>query len=97
MPLEADFDRYGECPYCGVVTNGIANMTDTDLPEDGDVSICMDCGILAVVSTTAPTGLRRPTADERSTFLRDPDIQKLLWAWQIVDQQRRAAQRRNSP
>lgn len=90
-----DFDRPGECPYCGYVTDGIANMTDDHMPTDGDVSICMECGIIAVVSSTAPTGLRRPTTAERSTFLRDPDIQKLLWAWQIVDQQRRADKRRS--
>lgn len=96
MPLEHDFNRHGECPFCGYVSDGIANMTGTEMPEDGDVTICMECGIIAVVSTTAPTGLRRPTPDERSTFLRDPDIQKLLWAWHIVDEQRQAA-RRSSP
>jgi hypothetical protein len=97
MPLEADFDVPSVCPWCGKQNEGMANMLGSECPTDGDVTICMECGILAVVSNTSPTGLRRPTKAERSEFLRDPEIQMLLWAWQIVDQQRRAAQRRHSP
>jgi hypothetical protein len=95
MPLEHDFDQVSECPYCGVVNDGIANMTGDEMPEDGDPTICMSCGIIGVVSSTSPTGLRRPTKAERSMFLRDPLIKKALWAWHVVDELRRADQRRS--
>lgn len=97
MPLEHDWARHGECPHCGAVTDAIANMTGDELPEDGDVSLCMSCGIISLVSSTSPTGLRRPTKAERTDILSDPRIKKALWAWHVVDEQRRAAQRRPTP
>jgi hypothetical protein len=97
MPLEYDFDVPSVCPWCGFENEAMANMTGTERPTDGDVTMCMECGILGVVDTASPTGLRKPNPIERAEFLRDPDIKKMLWAWQIVDDQRRAARRRHSP
>jgi hypothetical protein len=89
MPLEHDFNIVSVCPHCGVVMDGMAAMNHEHQPEDGNVTICMDCGLISVVDLSVEGLLRKPFPIERSEILRDPDIQRALVAWQIVDRARK--------
>jgi hypothetical protein len=78
------------CPYCGVLHDGV---TDVELAQDdahdGDASICIDCGGVAVFDSTGFGGLREPTAAESATFARDPRIAAAVIALRIANERDR--------
>lgn len=51
------------CPGCGVGLDGHDGVTVNGPPADGDVTICFDCGEIAVFDAGV-TRLREPTNDE---------------------------------
>ncbi len=59
------------CPHCGKRTPDHANADgETDAPSDGDFSICMYCGKLAIycrgpfgLATRLPTDVEQAAAD----------------------------------
>ncbi|RBB38887.1 hypothetical protein DPV79_16025 [Burkholderia reimsis] len=69
------------CPFCGKRNDDHTGVRGHIVPEDGDVSICIGCGQLAVFDHDA---LRAPTDDESDEFARDAGIQKYLAVWREV-------------
>jgi hypothetical protein len=54
------------CPHCGTVFTAAS-----DNPLNGDVSMCVGCGELAVLDDAAPGGQRRLDAREAEEARRD--------------------------
>jgi hypothetical protein len=50
-------------------------------PVNGDYSICLACGNLAIFDDLSPIGLRPLVDLERLEAIQDPDIQHALRAW----------------
>jgi hypothetical protein len=86
----ADFDIPCVCPHCDKHMDGIAAMTGDMPPGEGDVNICIDCGLISVYSAFVPGRLRLPTPEEKATFLADPGIQQALYAWLVLDRVRKS-------
>jgi hypothetical protein len=65
--------RKWSCWQCGSVPDGCAEFThgQYDDPDPGDVSICLDCGVVGVFTKG---GIRQPSDEERAAFDSDPDI-----------------------
>ena len=36
--------QWSICPHCGALQDGAANMTGEKAPEEGDISMCFECG-----------------------------------------------------
>ena len=64
------------CPYCGAVVDMASNVGGTDRPAEGDATICLYCREVSVFDKNLL--LRRPSEDERSELLANPDIQRVL-------------------
>jgi hypothetical protein len=56
---------------------------DSDLPDDGDVTLCFRCGKFCVFDSRAAGGLREPTKKEQRSFAHDQRLQNMLGAWRI--------------
>lgn len=72
------------CQRCGYRFDATTCTTDAALlPADGDLSICLACGELAIFAE-GPDGLtlRPATADERADALCDDSIVRVLLARQ---------------
>ena len=68
------------CPGCEIPNDGQFNPGDpTDVPTDGDLSICIYCGHLAVFTGQDDTiGLRPITDEERESALTDPTVVEII-------------------
>ena len=86
--------RLGVCPHCGYRSDAITSLEPGVPVHDGGVSICVNCGLIAVIDSRAPFGLRLPTPDERSDILADVGVKRALHAWLIIDAARKRAERR---
>ena len=89
MRPEADFNIISLCPHCGALMDGMAAMNHEHLPEDGNVAICLYCGLVSVVDLSVAGLLRIPFPWEREEILRDPDVQQMLVAWQYMNRERK--------
>lgn len=85
--------RLGVCPHCGYISDAVTSLEGAAHPSDGSVSICIDCGLIAVIDSRAPFGLRLPTPDERAEMLADPMIKRALHLWLILDAERKRGKR----
>lgn len=56
------------CPNCGYEVDGAMAVTGPEPPEDGDVSICINCAYVAVFDHLAPGGQRAPNPTEQRAF-----------------------------
>lgn len=75
-----DRDHELTCPWCGKVTDGLAQVTDTGRPappSPGDLSLCITCAGLAIFTAE---GQRRATPAERAQLLRDPEVARVAAA-----------------
>jgi len=76
------------CPFCDQHHECVtAARSDIDFPEDGDVTMCFNCGRWCIFDRDAHGGLRKPTKKEQRGFERDADLVKLVDAWKIVKRQ----------
>ncbi|KVT60620.1 hypothetical protein WK55_09755 [Burkholderia ubonensis] len=71
------------CPFCAKINDRHMGLTCHVEPEDGDVSICVGCGQLAVFDLVN-AHMRVPTDDESHVFARDADIQQYLEVWRTA-------------
>ena len=71
------------CPFCDQ-HNECATGPFGGTPDDGDVTMCFNCGQLSVFDHNAAHGLRKPTKKERRSFERDKLIEQVLAAWKTV-------------
>lgn len=53
------------CPHCGHKHDAATNLEAPRAPGQGDVSICLECGGIAVFDAD-PLRLRLPTPDEQA-------------------------------
>jgi hypothetical protein len=76
------------CPFCDQHHEAVT-LAYGELPfaDDGDVTLCFDCGQFCVFDRDAHGGLRKPTKKEQRCIARDDRLQKLLTAWKIVKRQ----------
>lgn len=72
------------CPHCqGEVDShtGVANP-DTDVPEEGDASLCLYCGLPSIF--TKDMMLRLPTEEERVQMMADENVIATMAAIQML-------------
>lgn len=74
------------CLRCGYAFDTYTSVTPGGgRPDTGAVSLCLECGHLAIfVNSTFGLALRETTADEHDALMADPDIIKVLAARQVV-------------
>jgi hypothetical protein len=78
------------CPGCHVNNDGATSVElDGAVPADGDATVCVYCGTLAIF-TRGAKHLRRPTAAERTELLADPDVRTAMRAVRDFNRQRLA-------
>ena len=79
------------CPWCGYQADRASNadQKEKDKPNDGDPSICIDCGEWGIFDHEAKNGLRKPTGQEFMEISMDETCRKLRWAWVEIDNARR--------
>lgn len=83
------------CPECGRENDAHSSPSDEGAtPEDGDLSICLECGHLAayVKAEDGTLTIRQLTEDEYKVFMEDPDIRRLLTIRQEVMNRDRPAE-----
>jgi hypothetical protein len=62
------------CPECHTDNDAATSFEmDDAIPSDGDVTVCLYCGALAIF-TDETTLFRRPTAEERKELLANSDV-----------------------
>jgi hypothetical protein len=71
------------CLYCGR-KNEVSTSTGNDAtPNDGDLSMCIECGAITFFDFT--TGkLREPSQAEMIKLLKDREVQRVLFAWKLA-------------
>jgi len=76
------------CPWCGYHHNAVSAVrTDIDIPDDGDTTLCFNCGSWCIFDSSLDGGLRKPTLAERDSINHDDDLVKLGNAWKTVKRQ----------
>jgi hypothetical protein len=62
-----------------------AGVEDAEqIPDNGDISFCFDCGTFAIFDDTFPDAIRKPTPSENFTIKHDKELARVLIAWQNV-------------
>jgi hypothetical protein len=64
------------CAACGAPNDGAASYPKDAVPKDGDVSLCMYCGHLAMFASDL--SLREVTSEELAVICKDEEIMHLL-------------------
>jgi hypothetical protein len=84
------------CWHCGDTNELCSDVTDPDaVPEDGCVSICFQCGKLALFDFSREDKVRKPTPTEMDILLNDQEVQAILLAWHVAQQHQKVRRRRN--
>lgn len=75
------------CPHCGTAHELHSAVTRPGKapasPNDGDISICISCGELAIFDMHERC-LRFPTIDEANALESNPDLQLCRAAWRAM-------------
>lgn len=76
------------CWRCGK-ENFLATSFDDEsaIPANGDVSICIECGGVALFDDTVPDGVRKPTPSEKYELQNNEDVLRMVMAWYRMKQQ----------
>lgn len=77
-------ERHTKCPFCGAKNDRstCASRLENIEPEDGDLSLCAQCGKFSIYDSAAEGGVRKPSAEEHSEFITLPEVQMALSFWQ---------------
>jgi hypothetical protein len=78
-------DMQAVCPFCGACHDAVTaapSNTDRYYPEDGDVSMCIDCGRFAIYDSRLE--LRKPTRQEQRELDRDKRYRGMVTAWKTI-------------
>jgi hypothetical protein len=67
------------CLHCGKPNDASTSTGQGELPGDGDISLCIDCGAIAFFDFQAGN-LRAPNEVEMVALLKDPNVQRALLA-----------------
>jgi hypothetical protein len=78
----AEFALEMTCPFCGAI-HAVAGIADGERrrPEDGDASLCIQCGELSVFAFDQEGNLRKPSIEELNDMAGDLSIQRMKKAW----------------
>lgn len=76
-------DYPSRCPFCRAVHEAATCVTGKAAPEDGDATLCIRCGNVAIFDEAEPFGLRMPTRRESRALLRDRNVQRLVAAFRV--------------
>ena len=76
------------CPCCHA-QHTVATPIDeaSEVPHDGDFSICMRCGAVLVFDSAKEGGLREPYVEEEDEIEHDAIMQDALAAWRYERRQ----------
>jgi hypothetical protein len=94
--------KFTTCPWCGkkhdrvsgVVEKGsITPETKEPVPEDGDATMCIGCGMLSIFEGTAKGNLRFPSKQEWVELEGEKLMVSLLTAFSVVEQNNRETMR----
>lgn len=77
-------DHPTRCPYCRAVHEAATGVTGAVSPNDGDISMCIQCGRLSIFEDAAPHGTRKPTEHEFKQLLENDEIKLLLAAYKRI-------------
>jgi hypothetical protein len=80
-------DLQAVCPFCGERHNAVTAVqynTDRFYPEDGDISLCFQCGRFSLYDSDKEGGLRRPTASEQHELDHNKHCRDMLTAWKTI-------------
>lgn len=78
------------CPRCNHQLNALGTpdgLPGDRGPQEGDVSICIECGQLLIIQ--ADLTMRLPTQEEIDNAVDDPKIYDLVEQWMDFDNARR--------
>lgn len=87
-----------DCPYCGASHNAGLDIGDCgppspepwEVPQEGDVGLCIECGEFGAVDRTAPGKMRKLTDEERIAIYTDGPCRKAREAWLYLKHKREA-------
>ncbi|MDX0299593.1 hypothetical protein GOC49_13025 [Sinorhizobium meliloti] len=77
------------CPFCGARHELAQCVGKSKTPNDGDLSLCMQCGEWCIFEKKAPGHIRRPTDVEYEQIAESPLAKAARTAWVRIDQKRR--------
>jgi len=84
------------CWNCGSTSNRCSEVIDNDAtPHDGDVSICFQCGKLALFDHSLEDRVRKPTPKEMDELCSSEEVMAMLMAWHVFQQHQKVRRRRN--
>ena len=66
---------------CDIHHEVATGLRDDRHPEDGDITLCFQCGQLSVFDCGAHGKLRNPTPTEERVMARDDRLTKVLAVW----------------
>ena len=73
------------CPFCGSHLDRVGHIVGDNLqPDNGDVTLCIRCGVVGVFDDTVLGGVRKPTSRERRDIRRDGRIREVREAWRAA-------------
>ncbi len=69
------------CPHCGYLHEPVGGVDAETPPRNGDITICLRCGVPSIFALAKPGKLRKPTKREQRSLDNDPRISKLIDMW----------------
>jgi hypothetical protein len=83
------------CWNCGSTSNRCAEVIDKEAtPHDGDVSLCFDCGQLALIDFSLEDKVRKPTPKEMDELHNNEEVLAMVLAWHVFQQEQRRRRRK---
>lgn len=71
-------DKATRCPWCDYEHQAVSSINVEELPEDGDISLCINCVEWCIFDSRVEGGLRKPTYEEYdSMIVRNEDATRL--------------------
>jgi len=77
------------CPFCGKRNDAVTAdpRSDKYYPDDGDASICFNCGKVSIFDSDRDGGSRKPTPDEQRQLDKSEELQRILALWKVYRHQ----------
>lgn len=63
------------CPSCNILLDGASQLNGDNMPNPGDVGVCVYCSNVHVFDDDL--SMRKPTPEEESEILKNPHIIKI--------------------
>jgi len=87
-----EFESATKCPFCGANHDRATGVSDANAPNDGDITLCVNCGEWAFFEGATAGGLRKPTDAEYELIAGEPLLRKTreVWAGMVEQVKRRS-------